>query len=265
VSETEDHEEREERAILAALEVLGNERPAGSAAAEVRPWVELLGLLPAALRLEQPREAVKRELTATIGAAGAVGGVAAFDSGRKAETAGTARWILRLAAVLAVALLVLSVKQASDLADRSRQIETQAVRIERLRERIADIVPAGRALPEWMVASGTELCELRPQTAATEESRGWLFVRKDHQHWYVTVEGLAPSPEGHVYELWFMADGQPVSGGRFHPDAAGQAALTSESMPTGITGILVTLQPLTGDSSPSERTVLYGDEVMLTL
>ncbi len=89
MSHTDLQQEREEQAILAALETLGNERPTGSAAAEVRPWVELLGLLPAALDPEQPREAVKRELMATI-TAGAIDSVAAFDSGRQAKSAGVA-------------------------------------------------------------------------------------------------------------------------------------------------------------------------------
>jgi hypothetical protein len=81
----------------------------------------------------------------------------------------------------------------------------------------------------------------------------------------VSVQGLSPPPADQVYELWFMVDGQPFSGGRFEPDATGQAVLTSETMPTGITGIAVTLQPLDGDGQPSDSTVLFGDEVMLTL
>jgi hypothetical protein len=265
VSETEVQEERDDRAILAALEVLGNERPAGPAAEEIRPWLELLGQLPGALDEEEPSASVKRELMATISAAGGVENLAVPESGRATRPTLASPWILRLAAVLALALLGLSVKQASDLSERSSQIEIQAMRIEQLRDQIADIVPAGQRIPDWMVASGTELCELRPRTAGTEESRGWVFVREDHQHWYVTVEGLAPTPEGQVYELWFMVEGQAVSGGQFHPDARGRAALTSESMPTGITGFAVTLQPVGGDASPSESTVLYGDEVMLTL
>ncbi len=261
-----DHlEEREDRAILAALDILGNEQPVDSTAGEIRPWVELLGLLPGALDEEQPNESVKRELMAAISAGGAKDNVVALESGWAAKPAGMTPWILRLAAVLALALLGLSVKQASDLSERSNEIEIQAMRIEQLREQIAGIVPAGLSVPDWMVASGTELCPLRPRAAAAEGSRGWVFVREDHQHWYVTVEGLAPLPEGQVYELWFMAAGQTISGGRFDPDATGRATLTSETMPTGITGFAVTLQSVDGGSSPSESTVLYGDEVMLTL
>jgi hypothetical protein len=262
-------EEREDRAILAALEMLETDGREALEPEEVRPWVEVLGLLPSEMDTLPPSETVLTDLMERITPQrSSDDNVAEFDGGRSAPRNTQSPWMLRLAAVLTLALLGFSVKQGIDLADRDRQIETQTASIEHLRGQIAEIadaLPAGQSLPDWMVASGTELCELRPRAAGAEGSRGWLFVRNDHQHWVVSVQGLSPTPEGQIYELWFMVDGEPFSGGRFQPDATGQAVLTSETMPTGITGIAVTLQPLDGDGQPSDSTVLFGDEVMLTL
>ncbi len=116
-----------------------------------------------------------------------------------------------------------------------------------------------------MATSGTELCELEPRAAGASGSKGWLFVREDHQHWYVSLEGLAPAPADHVYELWFVVDGDLVSSGTFQPDASGRAVLASPTMPSGVSGIAVTLEPANGDDVPSEEMILYGDDVMLVL
>jgi len=267
VSESKHQEERTDEAILAALEVLGSRPASEPTADEVRPWVELLGLLPGQLEPLEPSAGVKESLMREVRGRAAGDNVRPFEAGlaEPKSAPSSMHWVYRIAAVLAIALLGVSAKQALDLADSSRRLDEQALRITQLQESL-DGFESLPGAPEWMAASGTELCELRPQHAATEQQpKGWLFVRQDHQHWYVAVEGLEPSPEGHVYELWFMADGQPVSGGTFVPGPDGRISLTSETMPSGVTGIAITLEPDDGDATPSEATVLYGDEVMLTL
>ena len=227
-----------------------------------RPYLETLGLLAYGLTpLDVPAEE-RRRLLAAVEASEAE--PVAQPEGRRAGGSG-GRWMLRAAAIAAVALLALSGMQARRLARQNEQIAAQAARIERLQGELAEVLPAAQRPPEWMASSGTELCALSPRRAAGENSKGWLFVREDHQHWYVAVEGLPPAPGGHVYELWFLVDGQLVSGGTLSPDEAGRAILTSETMPNPVTGIAVTLEPDDGDASPSDMMVLYGDEVMLVL
>jgi hypothetical protein len=266
VSEHEREEESTERAIHAAVDLLEQDVARGRGSEEIRPWIELLGLLPAELEPVKPSPGVKEALMQEVGRRASGSNVESLvTTSRDDAPAGTPlHWVFKVAAMLAVVLLGLSIKQAGDLADREAQLELQASRIAEVEAALAGLAPTA-GLPDWMTASGTELCALRPQRAGDTSSKGWLFVRSDHQHWYVAVEGLAPCPEGHVYELWFIADGKPVSGGRFEPDADGRVTLTSETMPTGITGIAITLEPIDGDGTPSEETVLYGHEVMLTL
>ena len=264
MNEIDPQQGREDEAILAAMAVLGNEA-AEVPRAEIRPWVELLGLLPYELELESPPTRLKSSLMSEISRRPSGGNTKPFEVREKVARVSSIGWVVRIAAMLAVALLGLSVKQASDLAESSRQIDGQEIRIAELREQLGEIRSAGHVLPEWMTASGTELCQLRPQVAEAAGSNGWLFVRKNRQHWHVAVEGLAATPEGHIYEIWFMVDGQSVSGGTFGPDADGNVALSAETMPTGVTGVAITLEPLNGDATPSDTRMLYGDEVMLTL
>ena len=261
---SERQEERTDRAIQAAVELLQSGQETEPTAEEIRPWVELLGLLPAELEPLEPPAVVKEALMGQIGDRAPDENVHRFEPRKDLQSPTRLSWVYKIAAVLAIALLGLSVKQAADLRESNLRINQQASRIAELQSAMDGFrAPAGA--PEWMAASGTELCALRPREAAGDGSKGWLFVRQDHQHWYVAVEGLAPAPQGHVYELWFIADGTPVSGGRFEPGPDGRVALTSETMPPGTTGIAITLEPSDGDGTPSDAMVLYGDEVMLTL
>lgn len=263
---SERQEERTDRAILAAVEMLEVGSAEAPSAEEMRPWVELLGWLPSELEPVEPPAGVKEALMRDVRGRATGDNVSSFTpvAAESKSSSSALAWLYRIAAILAVVLLGVSVKQAADLGDSERRLTRQAARIEELQRLMAEF-EAPQGAPEWMAASGTELCALRPREAASEESKGWLFVRQDHQHWYVAVEGLAAAPEGHVYELWFHADGEPVSGGTFQPGPDGRVTLTSETMPTGITGIAITLEPQDGDSAPSDAMVLYGDEVMLTL
>lgn len=260
-------DERTENAVLDAIDALDPaERRFPEAA---RPFLEAVTEMPYALQPMQPGAEVKDRLMAEVAPGASVDDVLPIERAVETSAPGASSGWLKIAAVLAVALLGVSVKQYFDLREQGSQIESQASKIELLEGEIEGFV-APAAAPAWMAASGTEICALRPKLAATEprpepKTRGWLFVRSDHQHWYVAVEGLDPCPEGYSYELWFLVDEELVSGGRFHPDAGGRATLTSETMPNPVTGIAITLEPDNGDSGPSENMILWGDEVMVTL
>ncbi len=257
-------DEIEERAMLEALEAL--DRDDVSVSSRARAYLETLAALPTALEPVAPSEATRKALMDAVAP-----GLPSSESGRAESRGGLPVWATRIAAVLALVLLGVTGIQYSRLSTQKARIERQQAEILRLQEELSEILPAADRPPEWMAASGTELCALTPRRAAGgavvegEDSKGWLFVRQDHQHWFVAVEGLAPAPEGHVYELWFRVDGEMVSGGAFEPDAEGRASLTSETMPSAVTGIGITLEPDNGDAVPSETMVLWGDEVMLVL
>lgn len=261
MSEEDVVDPRHESQILAALEAL--EEGSSAVDDESRAYLEALGLLAYELDEVPPTASAERALMAEIERRAA----------RPTGAAGTApatppvrpSWALRIAAVLAVALLGVSSWQFVELGEQRRQIRRQEARIAELQQRVELLAQRAAETPAWLVSSGTELCPLKPRDAAGPASKGWLFIRQDHQHWYVAFEGLGAAPEGHVYEVWFRTDGRLVSGGTFAPDQEGRATLASPSMPSHVTGIAVTLEPDNGDDVPSEAMVLYGDEVTMTL
>ena len=72
--------------------------------------------------------------------------------------------------------------------------------------------------------------------------------------------GLPPLPPGHTYQLWFLTAAGPVSGGTFHAAAGADAEIGSPTMPGGIVGFAVTLEPAPGVTQPTGPRVLLGSE-----
>lgn len=76
-----------------------------------------------------------------------------------------------------------------------------------------------------------------------------------------TFADLPALGDGYIYEGWVIADGEPVTTGRF--DSTGEASQTvDQSMPEGTvpTKYVLTIEPATGDDpAPSSVHVLGGD------
>jgi hypothetical protein len=188
------------------------------------------------------------------------------------------RWPLALAAGLVLALLGLSAwlyrnleqkgaqlaasetkadRLQSELdAERARAGEAAAVRAEldRLRSQMGDL-----AQQFSLVTSPTvEMSPLRPtgQVPFARQARGRIYIAGDHQHWYLSVHDLAPSGAGREYQLWFLGDQGPVSGGTFTANPGEPAHLSSAHMPPGTKAIVITLEPAAGAPAPSGPEVL---------
>lgn len=70
---------------------------------------------------------------------------------------------------------------------------------------------------------------------------------------------LPPAPEGGTYQIWLLSNAAPVSAGVFVPDSAGRATLVTDAIsnaPRPVSGVVVTLEPSTGQTTPSGVTVL---------
>ena len=72
--------------------------------------------------------------------------------------------------------------------------------------------------------------------------------------------GLTLPAAGKTYQLWYIADGVPVSAGVFDPDAAGGATVVVENVarPESIRAWAVTLEPAGGVPQPTGPMVLVG-------
>lgn len=230
--------------------------------------VELLGSLPLALEPVEPRSGLRAELLAAA-AGGAQAGVTPFVRPARERPFRPHGWVLPLAATLAVAGLGLAgllfgqlQAQKQTVADLQAELESvrgSAAQVAVLRENMHE---AKRQLA-LVGTRGVEVCPLRPReagpAAGAEGPWGVLYVAPDHQHWYLSVHGLEPSPEGHAYQLWFVADGRPVSAGTFSVEPGDPVELSSETMPAGTSAVLVTLEPTGGAAEPRGPEVLFGD------
>jgi hypothetical protein len=105
-----------------------------------------------------------------------------------------------------------------------------------------------------------ELSALRPDGPAPSQpyARGMLFVAADHQHWYLSVQGLRPVGSGKAYKLWFVADRGMVDAGSFIIDPKNPIELSSKEMPAGTKAAVITLEDDPRAPAPAGPTVLRG-------
>ena len=164
------------------------------------------------------------------------------------------RWPLALAATLAFLMLGLSAWLYLQLGQERQTVAQleQALASERSRadEAVAEarkIQASQLDLQEKFTLVTSPAVSVSPMRPAGESplqpgARGVLFVASDHQHWYMTLDGLQPAEKGQAYKLWFIADQGAVSGGSFTAQPGAPIELNSKHMPPGTKGVVVTLE-----------------------
>ena len=67
------------------------------------------------------------------------------------------------------------------------------------------------------------------------------------------ADELPPAPAGKDYQIWFIADGKPVPGGVFKPDARGHVEMHDQvpAAARGATAFAITLEPQGGTPAPT--------------
>lgn len=192
------------------------------------------------------------------------------EDARRAPGAAAARprssWPLRIAAALLLGLVLwgaadrttlrreLADLRSSDAALQAQltgvrgQLESATSEIVRLRLE-SRIVSAPDMHP--VVLAGLE-------SAPRSTARTFVSPRDGKALFY--AYGLPSPPAGKQYQLWFIADGKPVSGGVFDVDAAGNAALLVDHVAPveSIQAWAVTVEPAGGLPAPSGAMVLKG-------
>jgi anti-sigma-K factor RskA len=243
-----------------------------------RGYLELVGLLPYELDPVEPSPAVKARLMRSLKGADESQDLEGREevavSSAKTEVRSWRSWGLPLAAGLALALVGLSgwqrirLERQQDeivqLSGRLREVNLQSAELARYREQLDE----AQAKLSVLASSGVEVCSLHPMEERLTASAptATLFVAPDHQHWYLRIDGLEPSPKDRAYQLWFITEeGAKVSAGTFDPRPGVRTELTSETMPGGTVAVSVTIEPLGGSPEPSGPPLLYGDEVMRIL
>ncbi len=155
----------------------------------------------------------------------------------------------------------------SEVAYRDTQIKGLGSRlseVDRLAGELADARAELARLEQrhaFATAPATAVYVLRPPAAGSQQplARGHLFLAPDRRHWQLEVQGLKPEPEAQDYQLWFIVDGLPLSGGVFDAKLGKSALLADSAMPAATTAIAVTLERKGGTASPTSPILLTAD------
>ena len=178
------------------------------------------------------------------------------------------RWPVALAAVFALAFAGL----AGWLFVQLEESRSQQVRLEgRLRNLTGEVETLRVAQNELvrtretirMVTSrGASICSLRSlDTTRAAAASGVMYVDPAHSRWYLVMDGLDPIPSEREYQLWFLVDGRPISGGTFTARAGQRIELSAQTMPRGTNAVAVTIEPRGGLPLPTGPMILLGDEI----
>ena len=174
------------------------------------------------------------------------------------------RWPLALAAALVLALAGLSAWLYQGYVQQQEEIASLTENLVATQRKLAELHVAKTELSaleakfQLVTKPTVAVGRLAPagERPLQPGARGILFVAADHQHWFLSLEGLAAAESGQRYQLWFLAPSGPVSGGTFTARPGEPVELTSAQMPAGTQGLLITVEPETGSPAPTGPQVL---------
>ena len=183
------------------------------------------------------------------------------------------RWPLALAAALAFLMLGLSAWLYLQLGEQRQTIAQLEEQLIAERARIAEVEAESQRIQaasldmrqkfELVTSHAVEVSPMRPvgEPPLQPAARGILFVKADHQHWYMALDGLRPAENGQAYKLWFLADQGAVDAGSFTAKPGEPIQLSSEHMPAGTKGVLVTLEEDAQATAPAGPEILRAAAV----
>jgi hypothetical protein len=275
---------------------VGGERGDETAETLARLYTEVLGLIPSELEPVAPSAGSRQRLLAAIGAdpgprstdsrpipvtapaapAAPAAPTAITETIRPRVPPGPlprrqSRWPLALAAVLALAFAGTSVwlwlaqqGQRAETAQLRQELEAQR-RLAAQASRDAQEGEQARTEMEKMrdqfalvTSPAVEILPLRPVGDRQLNARGLLFVAPDHQHWYLSLEGLPPPAPGEVYKLWWMTEQGPLDAGSLVAQSGEKIQMSSDRMPSGLREVVVTLEPSGSSPTPTGPRVLQA-------
>ena len=183
------------------------------------------------------------------------------------------RWPLALAATLALALLGLSLWQFTQMGALRETVARLEGEVKSERARANQAVAVAQRLQtdalslqqkfQLVTSHAVEVSPMRPvgPSPVQPAANGILFIAADHQHWYLRVRNLQPASGGQADTLWFETDQGAVKSGHFSGRSAEPEDLSSEQMPIGTKGVLVTLEESRDVAAPKGPPVLRAAAV----
>lgn len=205
----------------------------------------------------QPKPIVKQQLLARARASKQTGPIT-----RPATRRLSLAWAAGLALLIALGGWNIGLRSENNQLRTNVAGLEREVASERLRRVQADeqIAQAERAVA-FVVAQTTTSRQL----AGTEQSPkavGTMYMQPGNQTAVLVVDGLAPLPEGQVYQFWLARAGQePIPSDQFSVNAAGHAQLviTADSQVNDFQQVMVTIEVAGGSQTAPGTTVLAGN------
>jgi hypothetical protein len=180
------------------------------------------------------------------------------------------RWPKALAALFALAAVGLG----AWVAMLQSEVDYRDTRIRRLEGELdakanlaTELVAAREALARleqrytFVTAPSTTVFALRPPAdgALQPLARGHLYVAANRRDWRLEVRGLRPEAAAQDYQLWFIVEGTPRSGGVFDAHTGAVSELAAAQMPGGTTAVAITLEKKGGSPAPTSSILLIAD------
>lgn len=174
---------------------------------------------------------------------------------RKRSSWSTMQRFGALAASLAFAAFIIALVV---LWNRNRAMETESARLTRELQTTQEQLKSEREKSEMLIAQDTRSTTLNG-TPMAPRAHARLFYNKAGKAMMVADE-LPPAPAGKDYQIWFIADGKPMPGGVFKPDAKGHVEMHAEipAQARNASVFAITLEPQGGTSAPTGEMYLKG-------
>ncbi len=159
-----------------------------------------------------------------------------------------------LAASITIAILAVAL---ATLWARDRKLQTELARLTQSLQQTQQTLAAVRADNDLLAAPDAHTAELAG-TPAANGAHARLTYDEQTGRALLVAAGLPAPPPGKAYQLWFIADGQPLPGRVFTTDPSGRAELREQIPPAGRHAQIfaVTLEPQTGVAAPTGQMYL---------
>jgi anti-sigma-K factor RskA len=99
-------------------------------------------------------------------------------------------------------------------------------------------------------------------SGAAQGAKGEVFIMPEQNRAVLAVDNMPQPPEGKVYHLWAVVDGQKVACIQFVPERDGKVLM---QLPANrwskAVQVAVTLEPVVGDAVPSGDMVMVGEQI----
>jgi hypothetical protein len=155
-------------------------------------------------------------------------------------------------------------RRISRLNSETRRLKTRAGAADQKLAAMREAVAADMALKRILTAPDVRLIKLAPSgpAPATAGASAVIAISDASKSAMLQTGGLAPSPKGRVYRLWWiLRHGAPVAAGQFRAAAGGEATVIIAPPPKGFAAAAIFDENHSAPGAPAGAPVLKSAAV----